>query len=100
VARLAGVPREVIERAKDILTELEEEHLDAEGRARIARPAPTTRRTHLQLTLFGAADHPLLDEIRQTDSDQLTPLDALRLIHDWQQQLQTEAKERKRRTNV
>ena len=39
VARLAGVPREVIERSKDILAQLEEEHLDAEGRAKIARPA-------------------------------------------------------------
>ncbi len=38
VARLAGVPREVIERSKDILAQLEEEHLDAEGRAKIARP--------------------------------------------------------------
>ena len=32
VARLAGVPREVIERSKEILAQLEEEHLDAEGR--------------------------------------------------------------------
>ena len=38
VARLAGVPREVIERSKEILAQLEEEHLDAEGRAKIARP--------------------------------------------------------------
>ncbi|MCR4412954.1 MAG: DNA mismatch repair protein MutS, partial [Thermoguttaceae bacterium] len=37
VARLAGVPREVVERAKDILAQLEEEHLDAQGRAKIAR---------------------------------------------------------------
>ena len=37
VARLAGVPREVIERSKEILAQLEEEHLDAEGRAKIAR---------------------------------------------------------------
>ena len=38
VARLAGVPREVIQRSKEILAQLEEEHLDAEGRARIAQP--------------------------------------------------------------
>ncbi len=40
VARLAGVPREVVERGKEILAQLEEEHLDAEGRAKIARPQP------------------------------------------------------------
>ena len=44
VARLAGVPREVIERSKEILAQLEEEHLDAEGRAKIARPADRSRR--------------------------------------------------------
>ena len=45
VARLAGVPREVIERSKEILAQLEEEHLDAEGRAKIAKrqiEPPTT----------------------------------------------------------
>jgi len=46
VARLAGVPREVIQRSKDILAQLEEEHLDAEGRAKIAKPVrPPEKRT-------------------------------------------------------
>ncbi|MGO8691613.1 MAG: DNA mismatch repair protein MutS [Thermoguttaceae bacterium] len=53
VARLAGVPREVIQRSKEILAALEEEHLDAEGRARIARPEPAASPPGLQLTLFG-----------------------------------------------
>jgi DNA mismatch repair protein MutS len=92
VARLAGVPRGVIERAKDILAQLEEEHLDAEGRAKIARPAETQRRGELQLTLFGPADHPLLDDIRQTDLNQTTPLEALRLIQQWQESLASEKK--------
>ena len=96
VARLAGVPREVIERSKDILAQLEEEHLDAEGRAKIARPAPVERRGHLQLTLFGPADHPLLDDIRHVDINQLTPIDALGLVHQWQDQLKAEKKRRKK----
>ena len=70
VARLAGVPRAVIERSKDILAQLEEEHLDASGRAKIARPAKEPKKTHLQLTLFGPADHPLLDELRRLDLEQ------------------------------
>ena len=37
VARLAGVPRDVVERAKEILAQLEDEHLDADGRAKLAR---------------------------------------------------------------
>ena len=38
VARLAGVPRNVVERSKEILSQLEEEHLDAEGRAKNRSP--------------------------------------------------------------
>ena len=70
VARLAGVPREVIERAKEILAQLEEEHLDAEGRAKIARRPIEPKKTHLQLTLFGPAEHPLLDELRRLGPEQ------------------------------
>ena len=90
VARLAGVPREVIERGKEILAQLEEEHLDAEGRAKIARPRPAEKTSHLQLTLFGAAEHPLLDELRQTDLDATTPLAALELLERWKQTLEKE----------
>ena len=76
VARLAGLPRELIERSKDILGQLEEEHLDAEGRAKIARRSIDPPRSRLQLTLFGPAEHPLLDEIRRIDVNHLTPFGA------------------------
>jgi DNA mismatch repair protein MutS len=87
VARLAGVPRGVIERAKDILAQLEEEHLDAEGRAKIARRPQKVKRGSVQLTLFGPADHPLLDDIRRVDLNQMTPLAAMQLIQQWQSTL-------------
>lgn len=92
VARLAGVPREVIERSKAILAQLEEEHLDAEGRAKIARPAKTGKKTHLQLTLFGPAEHPMLDELRQLNLNETTPLMALQQLQHWQQKLAQEKK--------
>ena len=85
VARLAGVPREVNERAKDILAELEAEHLDSHGQPKIARG--TKQEGGLQLSLFGFADHPILDEIAQQDLNNLTPLDAQQLLHQWQKQL-------------
>jgi DNA mismatch repair protein MutS len=90
VARLAGVPREVIERAKEILAQLEEEHLDNAGRAKIARSTKEPRKTHLQLTLFGPADHPLLDELRQLNVNNLTPIQALQWIGQWQETLKKE----------
>jgi DNA mismatch repair protein MutS len=92
VARLAGVPREVIERSKEILAQLEEERLDAEGRAKIARhPKIPERRAHFQLTLFGG-DHPIIDELRGLDLDATTPFESLQLLQQWQEKLKTEKK--------
>jgi DNA mismatch repair protein MutS len=91
VARLAGVPREVIERSKEILEQLEDEHLDAEGRAKIARPMKVPeKRTHFQLTLFGANDHPIIDDLRELDLDATTPLAALQILQKWQDKLTKE----------
>jgi len=90
VARLAGVPREVIARAKEILARLEEEHLDAEGRAKIARPTTRVKTAEVQLTLFGPADHPLLDELRTLELENLTPLEAMRRLEQWKHRLATE----------
>ena len=92
VARLAGVPREVIERSKEILAQLEEERLDAEGRAKIARhPKIPERRAHFQLTLFGG-DHPIVDEIKGLDLNATTPLEALKRLQHWQEKLAQEKK--------
>ena len=92
VARLAGVPREVVERSKDILAQLEDEHLDAHGRAKIARRGEKRSSGQIQLTLFGPSDHPLLDDVREVDLDQTTPLAALQLIKKWQETLAAEKK--------
>jgi len=91
VARLAGVPREVNERAKEILAQLEDEHVDEQGRPRIARSTPGSA-GGLQLTLFGPAEHPLLEKIRATDINALTPLEALQQLKAWQDELAAEKK--------
>lgn len=89
VARLAGVPREVNERAKQILAQLESEHLGEDGRPKLARTAKKRRRGDLQLTLFAPYDHPLLDKIRAADVNALTPLQALQLVQQWKQELES-----------
>ena len=98
VAQLAGVPREVNERAQQILTELEQQHggLKSEGGSsqddvsrRLDAPhqhKPTNGQS-LQLTLFETADHPLLETIRATDLNSLTPLEVQQLVREWQEQL-------------
>ena len=84
VARLAGVPGGVNERAKEILSHLENDHLENDLPATQAKRGKSG---DLQLTLFGYEPHPLLDEIRKTDLNSLTPLDAMKQIEQWQQKL-------------
>jgi DNA mismatch repair protein MutS len=84
VARLAGVPRQVNERAKQILAQLEAEHLDREGRPKIAVKGQRGRRGDLQLTLFAPPEHPIVEQLRQLDVNSLTPLDALAKLAELQ----------------
>jgi DNA mismatch repair protein MutS len=87
VARLAGVPREVNERAKQILAQLEQEHVDESGRPKIAVTGKKKRRGDLQLTLFAPPEHPLVEELRRLDVAHLTPMGALQLLNQWQGQV-------------
>lgn len=87
VARLAGVPREVNERAKMILSQLELDHLDKHGDSKIS-PPPRKKDGPIQLTLFEWTEHPLLDKIRRVDLGRLPALEALHLIQDWQRELE------------
>jgi DNA mismatch repair protein MutS len=88
VARLAGVPREVLERAKQILAHLEQDHVDDDGRSKLSRKGRTRiRKGDLQLTLFAAAEHPLIDELRKADLNALSPMAALNLLQQWREKL-------------
>ncbi len=91
VARLAGVPRQVVERARVILESLESDHVDEKGRPKV--PARATRPSaRQQLTLFEPPPHPLLEEIRELDLDQMTPLAALEKLHALRDGLRDESK--------
>ncbi len=87
VARLAGVPRSVNDRAKQILAQLENEHVDEGGRPKIGAGRSKRSKGDIQLTLFAPVEHPLLETIRQLDVNCLTPLEALQLIQRWQQEI-------------
>jgi DNA mismatch repair protein MutS len=80
VARLAGVPQEVIGRAREILANLEQSELTAAGQPRLAH----SRRgggDDGQLALFAAAEERLAAELTAIDVDRLTPVDALNRLH-------------------
>ena len=87
VARLAGVPGVVVERAKQILAQLENEHLGPEGQTKLARRPKKIRAADLQLSLFAAKDHPLVDALRELKLDETTPIAALEWLHSWQAKL-------------
>ncbi|HBV65597.1 MAG TPA: DNA mismatch repair protein MutS, partial [Rhodopirellula sp.] len=90
VARLAGIPAEVNERAKDVLSQLEADHRDAFDRPTIQTPGPDTANGQYQMTLFGFADHPLLDEVQKLDVNAMTPMDAMNFLSDAQQKLKND----------
>ncbi|MBW3631285.1 MAG: DNA mismatch repair protein MutS, partial [Gemmatimonadetes bacterium] len=75
VARLAGLPAEVIARARRILTELEAPS-EGDPRRPLLRPDPT------QLTLFSPQPHPAVERLRRVDPNHLTPIQALALLAD------------------
>lgn len=81
VARLAGFPPHLIERAKELLAELEGDRAGSgEGLGR-GKNAPSSQRARDQLSLFVGAEHPALTKLRALSPEQMTPLDALNVLH-------------------
>jgi DNA mismatch repair protein MutS len=79
VARLAGVPDPVIERARHILRNLEDSELTAAGEPRLAQQEGAGNGA--QLALFAAEEERLRAELAAIDVDRLTPVDALNRLH-------------------
>ena len=86
VARLAGLPRAVIERAREILANLEANELDVTGRPKLARHMPG-RRQEPQPTLFQVANDQVIEELRDLDPDTLAPDQALSILKTLRQKL-------------
>jgi DNA mismatch repair protein MutS len=76
VAELAGVPRGLTRRAREILADLEQRAASEAVKGRQAMSSPTPDRTTMQLTLF-APPSPVLSAIRELDVESLSPLEAL-----------------------
>ena len=74
VAQLAGLPRPVIQRANEILAQLEA----SSGKAVKINPMAAQ-----QMALFPKTN-PLLDELKELDVNSLSPIEALNKIYEWQ----------------
>ncbi len=77
VARLAGLPVEVVARARHVLKHLEQETTDAEGLPRLARSAAGSMGAPLQLSLFQQSDQRLRRHLQSLEIEELTPIEAL-----------------------
>ena len=85
VAKLAGLPNEVIVRAREVLAEHESserrlsDHLTPGASAEPERPT--------QLTIFTPLSQPVLEKLREVDLNRLTPLEALNLLAELKRQI-------------
>ncbi|KKO09695.1 hypothetical protein LCGC14_0031890 [marine sediment metagenome] len=81
VAQLAGVPRAVIDRARQHLAQLEQQSLTQQARTIYATDQP------VQNDLFASAPHPLIEQLQLTKPDELTPRQALDLLYQWKDEM-------------
>jgi DNA mismatch repair protein MutS len=84
VAKLAGLPNEVIERAREVLSEHEtaEQRVTEQLASDELRPRPPA-----QLTIFTPLSQPVLEKLREVDLNRLTPLEALNLLAELKKQV-------------
>ena len=94
VARLAGLPRDVLERAREVLANLEREELSRDGRPKLARrlsssgEAPGSSPTPpAQLGLFPPEEDPAVQALREAPIDAMTPLEALNFLAELKKRL-------------
>jgi len=80
VAQIAGIPKAVIDRANEILEELE-------GNADFQERRERTRQTFsgVQMSFLAPEVHPLVEEIKEIDVDSLSPLEALNKLYELKQ---------------
>jgi DNA mismatch repair protein MutS len=90
VARLAGLPPAVIERAAQLLAQLTEQGTAAtrgKRRRTTSAPAPPPE----QLSLFEPVNDPICAALQRLDLARMTPLEALTTLHRWQELLRSGA---------
>jgi DNA mismatch repair protein MutS len=85
VAKLAGLPNEVVVRAREVLAE----HESSERRLteRITPGTSDALERPTQLTIFTPLSQPVLEKLREVDLNRLTPLEALNLLAELKKEI-------------
>ncbi|MBI1739300.1 MAG: DNA mismatch repair protein MutS [Acidobacteriales bacterium] len=84
VAKLAGLPNEVVVRAREVLAE----HETAEHRLTEHLTPGAEPERPAQLTIFTPLSQPVLEKLREVDLNRLTPLEALNLLAELKRQIE------------
>jgi DNA mismatch repair protein MutS len=82
VAKLAGLPNEVILRAREVLAE--HEHAEQQATAHLS---PGANSPPTQLTIFTPLSQPVLEKLREMDLNRITPLEALNLLAELKKEI-------------
>jgi DNA mismatch repair protein MutS len=83
VAKLAGLPNEVVVRAREVLAE----HESAEHRLTEHLTPGSQPERPAQLTIFTPLSQPVLEKLREVDLNRLTPLEALNLLAELKKEI-------------
>jgi DNA mismatch repair protein MutS len=82
VARLAGLPLEVIERARAVLQRHEEREQSVSEELSIEPHS-----SPVQVSIFNPCNEGIDEELRSLNLDELKPIEALSLLHEWKERL-------------
>jgi DNA mismatch repair protein MutS len=85
VAKLAGLPNEVVVRAREVLAEHESSEHRLSGHLTPGASEAPERPT--QLTIFTPLSQPVLEKLREVDLNRLTPLEALNLLAELKKEI-------------
>ena len=83
MARLAGIPEDVIRRSKEILARVENNG-HGSGCAAGAAKKESRKAVQVQLDLFQGPEQEIIDRLRHMDISRTTPMEALNLLSEWQ----------------
>ena len=92
VARMAGMPPELVARAKEVLSLLEQNELALTRWAvnQGGEASPVRDQMSLFEHIPAPAPHPILDELRALEVGNTTPLEALEKLDEWRRRMQAE----------
>ena len=93
VARLAGLPKRVLDRAHEVLFNLEQSEFDEVGIPKISHSENCdTKHSPGQLGLFSEPENPLIQKIKEIDPNQLSPREALEVLFELTERFKSDLK--------